>query len=355
MKLGHQVVVYALTTKRGPKEEIRDGLLIRRYGYPFVVSGWQPYLKRIVTHINLLFNLLKLRDEFDFVLGQGSPLLFARLYSAVHKVPIISVVHDVYGLEFSLASKGIIKGLARHILIERLLPSMHFDLWITVSKTTAAKLTLLGVSRDKVKIVYNGINPPEELSHGIRETKMRLCYLGRLVEHKHVEDLIEAFERLQKKFPDLELFIIGDGDQRQKLQDQANSAKLHGVFFTGFVPQQDKMRLLASSLCLVLPSTAEGWSVVLTEAAVLSVPSIAYDVPAVVEQASMIQSISIVPQRDIRSLEAAILALITDPERARRMGINGREAALTFTWERSARTLLAHIKDLSQQHEAAMK
>jgi glycosyltransferase involved in cell wall biosynthesis len=325
-----------------PREEVLDGLSIRRFGYPFVIAGWQPYLKRFLTHIILLCKLLLLREKFDFILGQGSPLLFGRLYSAIYKVPIVSVVHDVYSLEFSIASKGAVKGLARHVLIDLLLPKLGFDLWIAVSKTTARKLGQLGVAHERVKIVYNGINPGEYTLSAQRR-RDRICYVGRLVEHKHVEDLIDAFGRLQRKSPGLELVIVGDGDQRESLEAKVKKARLREVVFTGFVSQREKEKLLSSSLCLVLPSTAEGWAVVLTEAAASGIPSVAYATPGVVEQASMIPSIITVPERDINSLESAISRLLCEKELARRLGTKGREASLAFTWDRSADMLLAEM------------
>jgi len=344
---GHRVVVYALSMPGVPREEVLDGLSIRRFGYPFVISGWQPYLERFLTHIMLLFKLLLLREKFDLVLGQGSPLLFGRLYSAIYKVPIVPVVHDVYSLEFSTASKGTVKGLARHVLIDRLLPKLGFDLWVAVSKTTARKLGQLGVAQEKVKVVYNGINP-NEYTLPAKRSGRHLCYIGRLVEHKHVEDLIDAFTRLQRKFPALELVIVGDGDQRESLEAKVKEARLRGVVFTGFVSQSEKGQVLSSSLCLVLPSTAEGWSVVLTEAAAFATPSVAYATPGVVEQASMIPSIITVPERDINSLESAIGRFLDGKELARRLGKRGREASLAFTWDRSADSLLAYVTSLIQ-------
>lgn len=349
VRCGHRVVVYALSMPGVPHEEVLDGLLVRRFGYPFLISGWQPYLKRFLTHLILLFRLLLLKESFDVVVGQGSPMIFGRVYSAIHNVPTISVVHDVYGFEFSIASKGVARGLARHVLIERFLPRLGFDMWVAVSRTTARKLTQIGIGADNVKVVYNGVNPEEYENQRHDKMQPRICYVGRLVEHKHVEDLIEVFAELQKDFADLELIIIGDGDQRQRLQEMVRKRGLRNVVFAGFVSESEKKRTLGSSLCLVLPSTAEGWSVVLTEAAALRVASIAYATPAVVEQASMIPSVITVPQRDTRSLESAIRRMVSNPEDSLRLGERGRNAALAFTWAKSAEDLLLHISSLIEQ------
>jgi glycosyltransferase involved in cell wall biosynthesis len=346
VKRGHRVVVYALAMPGVLKEETLDGLLIRRFGYPFVISGWQPYLRRFLTHVILLFNLLLMKESFDLVVGQGSPLLFGRMYSAIHNVPIVSVVHDVYGLDFSIASKGVAKGVARHVVIERVLPRLGFDLWIAVSKTTARKLIGVGVVPDKIRLVYNGINPEEYSLVRRARRPQRICYVGRLVDHKHVEDLIEVFCRLKKDYPALELYIVGDGDKRQKLDEYARKTQVQNVVFTGFVSKTEKDRIMSSSLCLVLPSIAEGWSVVLTEAAAFGVASIAYATPAVVEQASMIPSIITIPQRDTKSLESALRRMVSNPEDALLLGEKGRNAALAFTWEKSAEGLLSHISAL---------
>lgn len=105
------------------------------------------------------------------------------------------------------------------------------------------------------------------------------------------------------------------------------------VQFMGRVSEAEKWRLLGSSICLVLPSTAEGWGVVLTEAAATGTPSVAYEIPGVREQAGIVPSIRLVRPRDVEGLAVWIQKLLEDPELRISLGKEGRIAASRLTWD----------------------
>lgn len=96
----------------------------------------------------------------------------------------------------------------------------------------------------------------------------RFGYLGRLVAHKQVEKIIQALPE------DCELHIVGDGEERTKLEIMARCKK---VVFHGKAFGDEKIKILHSIDCLVLYSAYEPWGLVVNEALASGIPVIVSD------------------------------------------------------------------------------
>lgn len=313
---------------------------------PFVIDEWQPYLKRAVSHVITFFSFMRHMLRYDVVIGQGAALfaIFGVLFAK--RIPAICVVHDIYGLDESLRSKGILKGVIRHLIIERLLHKLPFDSWIAVSESTMTKLHKMGVPSDRIAIVRNGIDPRMIALDNDRSSRNVIIYLGRLVRHKHPEDFIAAIAHLG--FRDSWIAkIVGQGELFHNLRELTHKLNLESkLFFLGRVSDQEKEQLLSSAICLVLPSVAEGWGVVLTEAAARGTPSIAYDVPGVHEQAGLVRSIILVKPRDVIGLARQIERLTREPDLVAMLGELGRRDVANLTWHSSVMQVNTIIRKL---------
>lgn len=73
------------------------------------------------------------------------------------------------------------------------------------------------------------------------------------------------------------LYIVGDGEERSRLEAMAVSMKLPRVVFTGFC---DPTEYYKESSILCMTSSSEGFSMVIAEAAMYKMPTIAYNVSA---------------------------------------------------------------------------
>jgi glycosyltransferase involved in cell wall biosynthesis len=334
VKRGHSAVVFAFPMAGVPRRELIDGIPVIRVGF-FKIESWQPYLKRIVSHLVSFFRHPVYGYDSNVVVGQGSALLAVFPILWATRTPMVCVVHDLYGLNQSIRDKGLIKGLARYFAVERILHKMPFAAWVAVSESTKAKLRSLGVPASKIIIVRNGVNQPPKSSQRSANRKV-ILFLGRLVKHKHPEDFLNAISLIKTDMP-WTAKIVGDGELLPELRELARELGLEArVQFTGKVSEEEKWKLLRSSVCLVLPSTAEGWGVVLTEAAAAGTPSVAYDIPGTREQAEIVPSIRLVKPRDVRALAACIQKLLEDPKLRKSLGEEGAIATSHLTWEASA-------------------
>lgn len=134
-----------------------------------------------------------------------------------------------------------------------------------------------------VAIVPNGIDlsfykPPTRRSDN-RKSKT-VFYVGRLEPRKGVKYLLQAFQLLQQKQPDVKLIIAGDGPDREKLEELAADLELRGVQFVGYITNEEKRRYLQSTDLFCAPALhGESFGIVLLEAMACGLVTVAGDNP----------------------------------------------------------------------------
>lgn len=138
---------------------------------------------------------------------------------------------------------------------------------------------LIGVDYDKSKFVVLQ-NPNIETTEPINlKKKKQVMYVGRLSHNdKRIDRLIEIWSRIEKKFPDWELLIIGTGEQEEELKAQAKRLHLQNCKFCGYTANVSDYLQTGAILCLT--STFESWGLVLTEAQKYGVVPCAFDCSA---------------------------------------------------------------------------
>ena len=105
-----------------------------------------------------------------------------------------------------------------------------------------------------------------------------LVSIGRLSNQKNFIFLIKAFHNLQKKRPNLNLLIIGDGENKKKLKDQIQRLNLNDkVFLLGF--KKNIYDYLKNSKMFILPSLWEDPGFVLVEAGYMNLTILSSDCP----------------------------------------------------------------------------
>ena len=129
---------------------------------------------------------------------------------------------------------------------------------------------------DKTKVVYipNVVdNIPNKLSK-LNETKMS-C-VGRLAPGKGQQELLEIMNKLKNTYPNWTLDIIGDGDEREKLENYIKENNLTNVIMHGFQNKEYIDKVLNKSSIYLMASHSESFGIVLIEAMSHGVPCIAY-------------------------------------------------------------------------------
>jgi glycosyltransferase involved in cell wall biosynthesis len=111
--------------------------------------------------------------------------------------------------------------------------------------------------------------------YGLRSSKVILT-VGRLASqerYKGFDQVIETMPQLLKRFPTLKYLIVGDGDDRSRLAAKAEALGVSdNVVFVGRVRESEKVAHYNLADAYVMPSTGEGFGIVLIEAAACGVP-----------------------------------------------------------------------------------
>lgn len=138
--------------------------------------------------------------------------------------------------------------------------------------------------------------------------------------YKGHDALIDAWTLVQARVPDAKLVIVGDGDDRPRLEARVREAGLEqAIVFTGSVGDDQVRQLHAQSACYVMPSAHEGFGLAFLEAMRARRPCVAATGAAqeIVEHGT---SGFIVSPGDVEGLTAAITRLLDDASLRGRMG-----------------------------------
>lgn len=171
---------------------------------------------------------------------------------------------------------------------------------------------------------------------------MTLLFLGRLHWKKGLDILADAFAQLADHNPEARLVVAGpdDGQRVAFVRKIGEYGLSDRVSLPGPIYGREKYRALRSAAMFVLPSRQEGFSIAILEALASQTPVVITEnchFPEVGANAAGIVA-DLSPARHA----AAYRDLLEDPDRARRLGIAGRElVAQRYTWEAIARRSVA--------------
>lgn len=252
-----------------------------------------------------------------------------------HDGPTLCLVNHVHTEQWTMRFGGPLAPaarLGRRLEHWALTGVQRGNLLVAVSPSTAHALREIGVERERIRVVHNGVEEPGPRAE--RSPEPLFVAVGRLVEYKRIDLLLRLWERV-RPVTGGRLVIVGDGPERARLEQLAGS----GVEFTGHVSEAEKHRLLCAAWLLLHPSAVEGWGLVVTEAAARETPTIAFDVPGVRD--SVVDGETGVLAEGESSFAAAWCALALSTDRRALMGKAARERAARFRWDHTVRQFRA--------------
>ncbi len=152
-------------------------------------------------------------------------------------------------------------------------------------------------------------------------------YVGRIVGDKGINELLEAFVKLQHKYTDVRLFLVGDYEEKL---DPVKPETLELIMCTPEVEAvgskygDDLLSYYAASDCFVLPSYREGFPNVVMEAGAMGLPSIVTDINGSREIIEEGKNGVTVPSKDAVALYKAMKTIIENKEDYAKMAANAR-------------------------------
>ena len=113
--------------------------------------------------------------------------------------------------------------------------------------------------------------------------------------------------------------------------------------FTGFVSEDEKDQLFASSRVCVCPSSKEGWGLTVIESNALGTPNVASDAPGLRDSVRHGETGFLVPEGDTAAFVARIALLLGDDALATRMSEASLEWSQRFRWDHAADQMAAAL------------
>ncbi|WP_030249203.1 glycosyltransferase family 4 protein [Streptomyces violens] len=249
-----------------------------------------------------------------------------------HSGPTLCLVNHVHTDLWGLRCPAPAAFLGRRLERWALAGTHRGNLMVAVSGSTAEALHGLGVPRDRVRLVHNGVEQPGPLLP--KSPEPLFLAMGRLVEYKRIGLLLRLWERV-RPVTGGRLVIVGDGPERRRLEALAGP----GVRFTGRVTEREKHELLCRSWLLLHPSLVEGWGLVVMEAAARRTPAVGFDIPGLRD--SVLDGVSGLLARGESAFAAHWCALAFSPERRHALGRAAELRAARFRWSATVRSFRA--------------
>ncbi|MCD8394970.1 MAG: glycosyltransferase family 4 protein [Bacteroidales bacterium] len=292
------------------------------------ISPWKD-LKALVRLVKVM------RRERPAMVHSMTPKagLLCMMAAWMSKVPVR--VHTFTGLVFPTAT-----GMTKKIL-------MATD-WLTCACAThvipegeGVKQDLLnnGITKKTIKVLGHGsckgidldYFDPEDTKVKAEAEKLRkpeaftFIFIGRLVGDKGINELVEAFARLNKEIPATRLILVGREEQELDPLKPETLELLDNLKSIEAVGQQTDVRpwLLAAD-CAVLPSYREGFPNVVLEAGAMGLPQIVTDINGSREIITEGENGTIVPPRSADALYCAMLRMATTPEWRNKLAAKAR-------------------------------
>lgn len=244
-------------------------------------------------------------------------------------------VHTFTGLVFPTAT-----GLTQRILIltDRITCACATHI---VPEGEGVKNDLINyhITRKQLKVLGHGNVRGIDLDHNNPElpevqadvAKIRkpgiftFVFVGRLVRDKGINELIEAFERLNKEYTNTRLILVGPQEPKLDPLKPETIAKIDSDKNIEAVGLQSNVRpWLAASDAFVFPSYREGFPNVVIEAGAMSLPSIVTDINGSREIIIEGKNGTIIPPRDAVALYQSMKSFLEQPDKRAQMAFNAR-------------------------------
>ena len=260
-----------------------------------------------------------------------------------YKLPLVATIHAT---EFG-RNNGIHSDISRYInKIENDLVTEAWRVIVCSNFMKGEAEYALYSPADKLDVIYNGINtekfdfkfsPKERTEFRARFAlphEKIVMFVGRGVREKGCQVLIDAFPRIREGYHDAKLVIAGGGN-RQHLIDQAAALGVASqVLFTGFISDDDLLRLYKVADLACFPSLYEPFGIVALEAMASKTPVVVSNsggLPEVVEH-DVTGTVTYVDNP--ASLAWGVLRDLHDPETAKKLAVKAFDKTKkVFNWD----------------------
>lgn len=216
----------------------------------------------------------------------------------------------------------------------------YADMVIAVSKYTAQMImSRYRIDTGKIRIIHNAFSIPVDTVL----TKQRIfkgptvLFLGRVTLQKGPDYFLDIASKVLKVHPEARFIVAGTGDMSRHLLRKSAAMRLKNKFlFTGFLNRKQVERILRAADIYVLPSVSEPFGISPLEAMAFGITSIISKQSGVAE---VVHHAFKIDYWDIDLWAETINHLIENPDKCKKMGIDGMEEVNRIQWDEAAENI----------------
>ncbi len=313
-----------------------------------------------VLHLNfaLLEHSMKLIGEtgsFDIIHAHDWIVAFAsRVLKNTYSIPMVCTIHATeHG-----RNSGIHDDTQRYISgVEWWLT---YEAWKVIVNSEYMKQeakTVFQLPEDKIRVIPNGVDihkfdgferEPEFRRKYAADNEKIVFFVGRLVNEKGVQVLLEAIPKVIHYYNDVKFVIAGKGPQLEYLKGKAAAMYISNrIYFTGYINDGDLMKLYKCADVAVFPSLYEPFGIVALEGMVANVPVVVSDTGGLGE--IVYHGIDGMKSYtgNSNSLADSILEILHSPRKAEEMKEKAMEKVnRTYNWDIISRQTMNVYKEV---------
>lgn len=309
------------------------------YRFGVITADWPttgPYPLTLHLWSRRVLDAMQGRD-YDVVYGQGLTL------GALRPPNGAPTVFNPHGLELCTIPERVARLKAWPLRVAARRQARTASRTISLGgKLTDVIVDCLGVPRERVAVVPNGVEPSYFKLDEVERDPRVVLFVGRLFTNKGLDVLCEAALRLPE---DVRVLIVGEGPLRARLERRYADPR---IVFLGGVEEEELRTLYGKAAVLALPTRSDGMPTVILEAFCCGTPAVSTDVGAISELVDDSTGV-LLPYAEANLLAAALRKILelSDAER-RAMGHAARARVESrFAWAAVAQQTKALLEEVA--------
>lgn len=277
--------------------------------------------------IGYLFYLLKIKKPAIFHLHVANAYFVDLAYfTAIFKrIPYVAHIHIDPGASGKF---GFLLPIYKNLILKPLLRNANKIICLTQSQKKQF-MKMYNLDSKKIVVLPNGVDDEFFIEKSKSTSSVTdLLFVGRLSIQKNIPVMLKALQYVKS---DVQLHIVGEGDERKMIEEQIKTLKLKNVHLHGALFGKSLLKKYQQSDIFLFPSFNEGMSLALLEAMASGMPVVTSGLEQNIELLG--DGALYVDNQNARHYAAAIDTIINDQAQKEKMSAANRENALNFRWD----------------------
>ena len=345
---GHEVFVF---TFGGYDIKDDEPNIIRTRGLPLVDTGYYVSVRYNSHAQKVLQTMDIIHVHHPFTSGR-----LAIRYCKPNGIPIAFTNHTRYDL-YAQAYLPMVPDVLGETFLRAYMPSFCKACNLVIAPSSGLRKVLINLGVDTpIEVIPNGVDikpfqsvesPIPRQEFGFKEEDVILTYMGRLGVEKNLSFLLRAFAGIAKTYENVSLLVIGDGAERENMEDRARIMGVSDrVYFTGMIPYQELPAYMAAADAFITASVSEVHPLSVIEALASGLPVVGIQSPGVGDTIEDNVTGYLAQEEDLAEFTAKLSRIVIDHDDRKRMSLEAHQAAKRYAFENTTAILLEQYQTL---------